>query len=61
MCLNIHTLKVEIPEEWEDFHNKIGRLEKLKKLDVKPFVTLSELKEVRLIALRIMSTLLTSS
>jgi hypothetical protein len=62
VCLNIHTLKVEIfiLEQPNDLHNEIGRLKKLKKLKFSAYKA-SDLKEVRLIDLIIMTTLLTSS
>jgi hypothetical protein len=59
VCLNIHTLKIEFPQHPNSFHNKIARLEKLKKLDVMADRA-NELKEVTFIAFRIMTTLFTS-
>jgi hypothetical protein len=61
VCLNIHTLTLYM--DWEtsnSIHDEIARLKKLKKLDV-TVDKASKLKEVRLIAFRIMTTLLTSS
>jgi hypothetical protein len=59
-CLDIHTLKVVSPKQWYNFHNEMGRLKKLKKLDVLADEA-SQLKEVTLIASRIMTMLFTSS
>jgi hypothetical protein len=59
-CFNIHSLKLELPKQPIEFHNQIARLKKLKELDVSADDA-SELKEVTLIAFRIMTTLLTSS
>jgi hypothetical protein len=59
-CFNIHTLKLELPKQPIELHNQIARLKKLKELDVSADDA-SELKEVTLIAFRIMTTLLTSS
>ena len=33
-CVNIHDLQITFLEKPNDFHNEIGRLKKLKKLDV---------------------------
>ena len=58
-CSNIHDLQIELPNQ-ESFLNEIGRLKKLKKLNVTTSNS-SDLKEVKLIASIIMPTLLTSS
>ena len=58
-CSNIHALKIKLPNQ-ESFLNEIGRLKKLKKLNVTTSNS-SDLKEVKLIASIIMPTLLTSS
>ena len=59
-CLNIHTLQLKFPNQPKSFLNEIGRLTKLKKLDVSADKA-SRLKEVTLIASNIKTTLLTSS
>ena len=59
-CLNIHTLQLKFPKQPKSFLNEIGRLTKLKKLDVSADKA-SRLKEVTLIASNIKTTLLTSS
>ena len=58
-CSNIQDLQIELPNQ-ESFLNEIGRLKKLKKLNVTTSNS-SDLKEVKLIASIIMPTLLTSS
>ena len=58
-CSNIQDLQIELPNQ-ESFLNEIGRLKKLKKLNVTTSNS-SDLKEVTLIASIIMPTLLTSS
>jgi hypothetical protein len=58
-CVNIHTLKVESPKQSNGLHNEIARLKKLKKIEIE--ANASDLKEVTLIASRILTTLLTSS
>jgi hypothetical protein len=61
VCINIHTLTLEVQlEKSNGFSNEIARLKKLKKLDVSAHKA-SDLKEVTLIAFRITTTLLTSS
>ena len=58
--LNIHTIKLS--GDWDttnSFHNEIAHLKKLKELDVSVYCP-SNLTEVTLIAIRIMTTLLTS-
>jgi hypothetical protein len=61
VSLNVHTLRLEVQSEMpKGFYNEIAPLKKLKKLKVKADKA-SELKEVTLIAIRIMTTLLTSS
>ena len=45
VCLNVHTVRVEILKQPNGFHNEIGRLKKLKELHVLTFKA-SELKEV---------------
>jgi hypothetical protein len=58
-CLNIHTLRLSMScKTPNNFHNEIGHLKKLKELDVRG-ESASELKEVTLFALRIMTLLLT--
>ena len=59
-CVNIHDLQIKLPKQPNDFHIDIGRLKKLKELDVSADKA-SELKEVTLIASNIMPTLITSS
>ena len=59
-CSNIHALKIKLPNQPKSFLNEIGRLKKLKKLNVTTSNS-SDLKEVKLIASIIMPTLLTSS
>ena len=58
-CSNIHDLQIKLPYQ-ESFLDEIGRLKKLKKLNVTAYHS-SDLKEVKLIASIIMPTLLTSS
>ena len=60
VCLNIHTLKIGFHKLPNDMHNDIASLKKLKKLDVSVDEA-SDLKEVTLIAFRIMTMLLNSS
>ena len=48
VCLNIHTMRVDILKESNDFFNEIARLKELKKLEVKADKA-SDLKEVILI------------
>jgi hypothetical protein len=60
VCLNINYLQIRYDELPQGLHNEIARLKKLKKLDVFAGGA-SDLKEVRLIACRITTTLLTSS
>jgi hypothetical protein len=59
VCLNIHTIEVKFPIQLNGLFNEIGRLKKLKKLDVTVYKA-SDLKEVTLILLIIMTTLLIS-
>jgi hypothetical protein len=59
-CLNIHTLKLILPNQPIEFYSEFVRPKKLIELDVSAGDA-SELKEVRFIAFIIMTTLLTSS
>ena len=59
VCSNIHTMEVEFPKQSNGLQNEIGRLKKLKGLEVLADKA-SDLIEVRLIAFFIMTTLLTS-
>jgi hypothetical protein len=59
-CLNIHTLSLYSPKKPNGFRDEIARLKKLKELKVWVDKA-SDLKEVTIIASRIIATLLTSS
>jgi hypothetical protein len=59
VCLKVHTVQVQFPQQ-PQFRNEIGRLNRLKKLDVSANDS-SKLKEVTLIGFQIKTTRLISS
>jgi hypothetical protein len=60
VCSKIRTIQVKFLKQPNDFHDDIGRLKKLKKLEILVDEA-SELTEVTLNLFRITTTLLTSS